>query len=390
MRRAVAALPAAVLLAACGAGGDAPRGTDRGEDAAAGAATGKIASAERQPQAPLRLKLVRVASGLESPVHLTAPRSEPDRLYVVEQAGRIRVIVRGRLRPAPFLDIRDRVTSGGEQGMFAVAFDPNYARNRRLYVHYTDRNGNTRVVRYRSDGRRVLERSARRLLFVDQPYSNHNGGQLAFGPDGRLYLGLGDGGSGGDPENRAQSLSTRLGKILRLNVNRAGATWRIAGYGLRNPWRFSFDRATGDLYVGDVGQAAWEEVSFTPRGSVGLENYGWDVYEGRARYENKEPNPRGKLVFPIVVYPLGGSRGHCSVVGGFAYRGGRMPTLRGRYFYGDYCSGSVWSLRVRDGNAVGVRREPFTVPLLTSFGESARGELFLVSHKGVVYRLGSS
>ena len=377
-------LLAAVLAAGCGAEAERPP-----SGGTATPSSGKASGAARaQSEAALRLRLVRVASGFDGPVHVASTRSEPDRLYVVEQSGRIRVIVRGRVRAAAFLDIRDRVRSGGEQGLFAIAFHPRYAVNRKLYVHYTDRNGDTRVVQYRSDGRRVLERTRRQLLFVDQPYSNHNGGQLAFGPDRYLYVGLGDGGAGSDPENRAQRLSTKLGKILRRNVNRAGSRWHIVGYGLRNPWRFSFDRRTGDLYVGDVGQSAWEEVSFTRRGSAGLENYGWDVYEGRSIHERKRPNPAGRLVMPIAVYPLEG--GHCAVTGGFVYRGSRMPALRGRYFYGDYCSGTVWSLRVEGGRARGLRREPFRVELLSSFGESARGELYLASHRGTIYRLGAS
>jgi glucose/arabinose dehydrogenase len=383
MRLALALL-VIVLAAACGANenGTSPDG------AAAPGSRERSGVAAAQTESALRLRLVRVASGFDGPVHVASTRSEPGRLYVVEQAGRIRVIVRGRVRAAPFLDIRDLVQSGGEQGLFAVAFHPRYAVNRKLYVHYTDRNGDTRVVQYRSNGRRVLERTRWQLLFVDQPYANHNGGQLAFGPGGLLYLGLGDGGGGGDPENRAQRLSTKLGKILRRNVNRPRSRWRIVSYGLRNPWRFSFDRKTGDLYIGDVGQNAWEEVSFTRRRSAGLENYGWDVYEGRAIYERKRPNPAGRLVRPIAVYPLAGP--HCAVTGGFAYRGSRMPALRGRYFYGDYCSGIVWSLRVSGGRATRQRREPFRVPALSSFGESARGELYLVSHNGTIYRLGAS
>jgi glucose/arabinose dehydrogenase len=384
MMRLALAFLVTVLAAACGANEEA---TPSGDAAAPGSDEGSgVAAAEAE--SALRLRLVKVASGFDGPVHVASTPSEPDRLYVVEQVGRIRVIVRGRVRAGAFLDIRDLVQSGGEQGLFAVAFHPRYAQNRKLYVHYTDRNGDTRVVQYRSDGRRVLERTRRQLLFVDQPAANHNGGQLAFGPDGLLYLGLGDGGGGGDPENRAQRLSTKLGKILRRNVNRAASRWQIVGYGLRNPWRFSFDRQTGDLYVGDVGQSAWEEVSFTRRGSAGLENYGWDVYEGRAIYEQKQPNPTGKLVMPIAVYPLDGP--HCAVTGGFVYRGSRMPALRGRYFYGDYCSGIVWSLRVEGGRATSRRQEPFKVELLSSFGESARGELYLASHNGTIYRLGAS
>ena len=338
----------------------------------------------RQAQQRVRLRVVPLAARFSSPVHETAPRSERNRLYVVEQGGTIRVLVNGRLRAEPFLDIRRLVLSGGEQGLLSVAFHPNYARNRRFYVYYTDRGSDIRVAEYRSDGARAIPDSARTLFVIDHPFSNHNGGQLAFGPDGRLYAGTGDGGSGGDPGNRAQNLASLLGKLLRIDVNRPNERPQIVAYGLRNPWRFSFDRRTGDLYIGDVGQSRWEEVDFTPRNSPGLENYGWDVYEGRSIYENKRPNPAGRLVWPIAVYNLGG---RCSVVGGFVYRGQRSPRLRGRYFYGDYCTGEVWSLRVVRGRARTLRRERFRVPSLSSLGEDARGELYLASLNGRIYRL---
>jgi glucose/arabinose dehydrogenase len=328
------------------------------------------------------LRLERVTS-LTAPLHVAAPRSEPNRIYVVEQDGRIRVVQGRRVRT--FLDIRGRVQSGGEQGLLSVAFHPAYRQNRRFYVNYTDNNGHTRVVEYRSNGARALLGTARQLLFVRQPYANHNGGQLAFGPDGRLYVGMGDGGSGGDPENRAQNLRERLGKLLRLNVNRRGARWEMVGYGLRNPWRFSFDRATGDLYIGDVGQNAWEEIDFTLRNSPGLENYGWDVYEGRAIYEQKQPNPAGRLVEPIHVYRRAG--GECSVTGGFVYRGRAIPSLRGRYIFGDFCSGRIWTLRVVNGRATDVRQERIRAENLSSFGEDARGELYATSLTGGVYRI---
>jgi glucose/arabinose dehydrogenase len=329
------------------------------------------------------LRLERVAT-LDAPLHAAAPRSEPGRLYVVEQAGRIRVLVNGRPRATPFLDIRNLVRSGGEQGLLSVAFHPGYARNRRFYVDYTDRNGDTRVVEYRSNGTRALPGTARQLLFVDQPYPNHNGGQLAFGPDGYLYVGMGDGGAGGDPQNRAQNLGDRLGKLLRLNVNRSGAQWQIVGYGLRNPWRFAFDRANGDLYLADVGQGEWEEIDYLPRRSPGLENYGWDVYEGREVYERKALNPAGRLVQPVHVYSHGEG---CSVTGGFVYRGRAVPSLRGRYVFGDYCSGTIWTLRVAGGRATGVRRERIRVDSLSSFGEDARGELYATSLDGGVFRI---
>ena len=326
---------------------------------------------------------VVVARGLDAPVQVTAPRNEARRLYVVEQRGTIRVIERGTLRDGFFLDLRGQVVAGGEQGLLGLAFDPKYATNRFIYVNYTDTSGDTRVIRYRTDGTRALETTARPLLQVDQPYANHNGGGLAFGPDGFLYVGTGDGGSGGDPENRAQNMQSLLGKMLRLNVRSPDSPPAIVALGLRNPWRYSFDRLTGDLYIGDVGQGALEEVSFTLRKSPGVENYGWDVYEGSRRFEDKSAGP-GRLVFPVFEYGRG--RG-CSIVGGHVYRGRARPAERGRYTMGDYCSGIVWSLRVVGGEGRGVRTEAFRIPSLTSFGEDAAGELYATSHEGVVYRI---
>jgi glucose/arabinose dehydrogenase len=323
---------------------------------------------------------------LSSPLDVTAPRSDRTRLFVVEQGGRIRVALRGRLLARPFLDIRRLVVAGGEQGLLGLAFHPNYARNKRFYVNYTDTNGDTRVVEYRANraGTAALPRTARRLLFVNQPYANHNGGGLAFGPDGLLYVGMGDGGSGGDPENRAQNMRTLLGKMVTINVNARRPAPRIVALGLRNPWRFAFDRARGDLYIGDVGQNAWEEIDYTPRRSPGLENYGWDAYEGRARFEQKGIRV-GRLVMPIEVYSSRG--GECSVTGGVVYRGSAVPDARGRYFYGDYCSGAIWSLRVVNGRSTDLRREPFRIEGLSSFGEDAAGELYATSLEGGVYRL---
>lgn len=348
-------------------------------------AEGGAPEADATAEAKLKLRLVEVADGLASPVHVAAAPGEPDRVYIVEQAGTIRVLEDGKLRSGAFLDIRSLVESGGEQGLLSVAFHPRFATNGRFYVDYTDKRGDTRVVEYEARaGAAPVKR--RQLLWVDQPYENHNGGQLAFGPDGLLYVGMGDGGSGGDPENRAQNLSSRLGKLLRLNVDRAGAKWQLAGYGLRNPWRFSFDRSSGDLWIADVGQDEWEEIDLTPRSSPGLENYGWDVYEGRDRYDDKAANPAGTLVFPLHVY---GREDGCSVTGGFVYRGSAIPAARGRYFFGDYCSGRIWSLRQQSGRATDVKRHSIEVESLSSFGEGPGGELYLVSLDGAVYRLAS-
>jgi glucose/arabinose dehydrogenase len=336
-------------------------------------------------QVQLRMRVI--ATGFDSPVYVGAPRSEPNRLYVVEKPGVIRVLVNGKLRSEPFLDIRSRVgDDDSEQGLLSVAFHPKYATNHRFFVDYTDKSGDTRVVEFRSNGTVGLPGTARQVLFVNQPYSNHNGGQLQFGPDGKLYVGMGDGGSGGDPNNYAQNLRSRLGKLLRLNVDKAGASWQIAGYGLRNPWRFSWDRATRDLYIGDVGQSAWEEVDLrTPAQQRGLNNYGWRVWEGRARYTaGQKVNPRGRLVFPIAVYSHDAG---CSITGGYVYRGKALPSARGRYFYGDYCSGTIWSLRAVKGKLRGLRREAFRVPNLSSFGEDAGGELYAVGLGGELYKL---
>jgi glucose/arabinose dehydrogenase len=329
------------------------------------------------------LRLVLVAR-VDEPVHVTAPRSEPNNLYIVGKGGRIRVRIRGRLRARPFLDISGLVSTGGEQGLLSMAFHPRYARNHLFYVNYTDRAGDTRVIEYRSRGLTRSPKRSRQILFVDQPYSNHNGGQVAFGPDGYLYVGMGDGGSGGDPENRAQNLGSLLGKILRINVNVRRPKPVVIGYGLRNPWRFSFDRKTGDLYIGDVGQDSWEEIDFTRRGTPGLENYGWRVYEGRARYTADEnPNPAGHLVFPIIVSP---NPPHCSVIGGFVYRGSAVPAARGRYFFGDNCANRIRSLAAPGSTTA--RDEPMRVDGLSSFGEDARGELYLTSvQSGNVYKL---
>jgi glucose/arabinose dehydrogenase len=322
-----------------------------------------------------------VARGFNAPVLVTPAPGDRGGLYVVEQPGRI-IRVQGNRRSL-VLDIRRNVTYGGEQGLLGLAFHPRYAENRLLYVAYTAFDHRNVVARYRTRGTRVVASTRTILLSVPDPYGNHNGGHLAFGPDGLLYTTIGDGGAGGDPEDRAQDTSSLFGKLLTLDVSRSNARWEVAALGLRNAWRFSFDRATGDLYLGDVGQSAIEEIDFTPRRSPGLENYGWDLYEGSRRFEAGDPSV-GRLVFPIFEY--GHSEG-CSVTGGFVYRGRARASERGRYYFGDYCSGTIWSLRVSSGEASGVRRESFRVDSLTSFGETAAGELYAVSHGGTIYRL---
>lgn len=328
------------------------------------------------------LRLTVFASGFSSPVHVAAPRNEPGKLYVVEQGGTIQVLVNGKRRATPFLNVSSLIRSGDEQGLLSVAFHPSYAKNKRFYVNYTDLRGDTRVVEYRSDGTKAIPSTSRQLLLVKQPYENHNGGQLAFGPNGRLYVGMGDGGSGGDPQNRAQNMKSLLGKLLSLNVATKGI--RIEALGLRNPWRFSFDRKTGDLYIGDVGQAAWEEIDWLPRNSPGLENFGWDAKEGTSNFPAGSTLGVGRYVGPIAQY---NHEAGISVTGGFVYRGQAVPPAAGRYFYGDFGSGTIWSLKMSGGTAQGFRREPFRVSNLSSFGEDAAGELYAVSLSGTIYRL---
>jgi glucose/arabinose dehydrogenase len=324
-----------------------------------------------------------VASGFAEPVLVTSARRQPNVLYVVEQTGRIIRLASGRRNV--FLDLRSTVEAGGERGLLGLAFHPRYPRDRRLYVAYTTAEQNV-VVEYRANasGTAVVRASRRVLLAVEDPYSNHNGGHVAFGPDGYLYTTIGDGGAGGDPENRAQDPASLFGKLLRFNVDRRPPQPEVAALGLRNAWRFSFDRANGDLYLGDVGQGEIEEIDYTKYPSPGLENYEWDVREGTRSFEDKAYGP-GRPIGPIAEYDHGQG---CSVTGGYVYRGRAVRAAIGRYFYGDYCSGRVWSLVVRNGRASGLRAEPaLRVEGLSSFGEGAGGELYLVSHTGNIYRL---
>jgi glucose/arabinose dehydrogenase len=341
-----------------------------GSACAAGASTEQVDRATFKPR-PL-------ASGFSQPVFVTGAKGEPGRLYVVEQGGRILVLQNGRRRSTPLLDIRRLVTAQGEQGLLGLAFHPSYPNVRKLYVQYTARDGSTKLVEYRTNGTRAS--SPRQLFSSRDPYGNHNGGMLAFGPNGRLYFTMGDGGAGGDPEDRSQSMRSLFGKLLSINVATKGI--KIEALGLRNAWRFSFDRANGDLYIGDVGQGELEEIDYVPAASPGLENYGWDVYEGRSRFEDKPLGP-GKLVQPVAQYSHDNG---CSVTGGYVYRGSNA-LLRGRYIYGDYCSGIIWSFKIADGKATELRRERFKVESVTSFGQDIAGELYAVSHGGTIYRL---
>jgi glucose/arabinose dehydrogenase len=346
------------------------------------------------------IALQQVVTGLSQPVHLTHAGDGSGRLFIVEQRGSIRVVRRGKLLPTPFLDISRLVRSGGEQGLLSVAFHPRYATNGLFYVNYTDRAGGTVVARYRAsaDPDRAEAASALVVLSVPQPYPNHNGGQLQFGPDGTLYIGMGDGGSAGDPHGHAQNPNSLLGKMLRIDVNvppyavpktnpfvgPGPPRDEIWALGLRNPWRFSFDRRSGDLYIADVGQDSWEEVDVQTAGSRGGENYGWNIMEGAECFSPPSGCSRAGLTMPVATYRTGQN---CSITGGYVYRGTQVPTLIGTYIFGDYCSGRIWGLRKSD-RAVWAMRELLDTALrISSFGEDEGGELYVVDHGGAIYRL---
>lgn len=319
-----------------------------------------------------QLRIELVAKGFRQPVDVVAAPGEPGRVYVVERAGRVRVVEGSTVRPAPFLDIRDRVRSGGLLGLFSIAFSPRYRTDRRAYAMYSGGGGNVYIVELRvRDGRAHVARTLLRVRTSANAYA-HVGGQLAFGPGGRLNVGVGD---GGDPA-AAQDHTSLLGKILSLDVDDPRPTPALVALGLRNPWRFSFDRLTGDLFVGDVGEVSWEEIDVVRHDTRGVVNFGWDAYEGRAPHPGTRAEPPADAVPPLVQYHHPG-RGCAAVIGGFVYRGARLPQARGRYFYGDTCSGAVWSIRA-DSRFPKPRREPIGVGQLSSFGEDARGELYLV------------
>ena len=341
----------------------------------------------------------RIATGFASPTYVTSAPDDPATLYVVEQGGLIRIVRGGRVT-GTFLDIRNKVLFEGEHGLLGLAFHPDFAHNHLFYVDYSDVHGDTRVVEYHSAGGVADPASARELLFVQQPYPNHKGGQLAFDANGLLYVGMGDGGTNpdngptgiGDPENRAQNPDSRLGKLLRIDPLKHEG-WETVAYGLRNPWRFSFDRQTGNLWIGDVGAATFEEVDFRPAARVGsTANYGWSRYEARRTYNAAITLRAGTdVVFPTWSYHhtfTGPGGGDCGVIGGYVYRGARVRAARGRYFFGDLCSGRVWSFRVGpNGRASKVATMRSFVPALSSFGEAANGELYALGYNGALYAL---
>ncbi|MGH8936715.1 MAG: PQQ-dependent sugar dehydrogenase, partial [Acidimicrobiia bacterium] len=344
--------------------------------------------------------LETVATGLSQPLFVTAPPGD-SRLFIVEKTGAIRIVSDGALRAEPFLDLSGRVSGGSEQGLLGMAFHPGYAQNGRFFVHFTNLDGDTRLVEFQvsdDDPHRADPASERLVLAQDQPFANHNGGMVLFGPDGDLYLALGDGGGSGDPNGHGQNPDTRLGTILRLDVDGAhpyeippdnpfvdgGGAQEVWAYGLRNPWRIAIDPPTGLLYVADVGQGSWEEVNVEAAGAGGL-NYGWSIMEGAHCFDPPSGCDSTGLELPALEYPI--PEEGCAVIGGFVYRGSDLPELQGHYFYGDLCGGWVRSFLYQDGQATFEKEWFQDVGTIYSFGTDAAGELYVAVAEGTVYRL---
>jgi cysteine-rich repeat protein len=359
------------------------------------------------PVAGTAITAQRVASGLDQPLFVTAPPHDVSRIFIVEKTGRIKVVKWGALLPTPFLDLHTQVSNGSEQGVLGLAFHPNYVNNGRFFVDYTDTSGNTVVSQFQvSANPDVAAPSETAILHVTQPFANHNGGDIIFGPDGFLYIALGDGGSAGDPQGNGQNTNTLLGKLLRIDVDSAspyasppsnpffGATPgldEIWAYGLRNPWRFSFDRLNGDLYIGDVGQDSWEEVDYQPASSSGGQNYGWNVMEGTHCFNPSSGCNQTGLTLPVLEYPHNPG---CSITGGYVYRGCMMPDLRGTYFYGDFCAAFIRTFQIVNGTPTNLQDRTAdlasggsVINSLSSFGEDARGELYICDLGGEVFKI---
>ena len=385
MRKPIAFLPALVVLAGCTEPTAPPPTSVPQADSHLG---------------ELHLALDTVATGLTRPLLVASPPGDRRTLFIVEQRGRIMILRDGVLRAEPFLDISTQVAGGGEQGLLGLAFHPDYALNRRFFVNYTDLAGDTRIVEYLAERpvTHAIPSSARELIFVDQPAVNHNGGMLAFGPDGYLYIALGDG--GGTNSANGQRTNTMLGKILRIDVDgahpyavpadnpfvgRADTLSEIWHLGLRNPWRFSFDRANGRMFIADVGAAVYEEVNVVAPGRGGV-NFGWNTMEGPSCWRFATCDRRG-LQRPVYWYTHDPA---CSITGGYVYRGAAMRELRGAYFFTDFCTGVVSSFVYRAGQVSELRdwsADIGTVAFPTSFGEDARGELYITTRGGDVYKL---
>ena len=355
---------------------------------------------------PASYQFTEVAGGLSFPIDLTNAGDGTGRMFILEKQGDVRVVSGGQLQSTPFLDIRDRVrSSGSEQGLLGIAFSPDFKQNGYFYVDYIDLNGNTVISRFSADPTASPSSQAgdpaseKIILTVEQPYSNHNGGHIIFGPDGYLYIGMGDGGSAGDPKGNGQNLNTLLGKMLRIDVNHgdpysipagnpfansSGGLPEIWAYGLRNPWQFSFDPLTGDLYIGDVGQDNWEEIDYLPSGYSALPaNFGWSLMEGDHPYKPIQNMP-ADLISPVAEYSHAYG---CSVTGGDVYRGKSLAAFYGIYLYSDYCSGTVWGL-IHEPDGSWQNQTLFETGVnVTGFGTDENGELYFVSKQGGLYEL---
>ena len=372
------------------------------------------------------LSSIEIADGFKKPLFITSYPTDSNLLYVVEQAGRIIVIENGEKLKRPFLDIKKQVVNpnrpGDERGLLGFAFHPNHTKNGKFYINYMNNDGYTVVSEFTVKNKQRANHSSERILFdLKQPFSNHNGGHMAFGPDGYLYISIGDGGKSGDPNNAGQDLNTIFGKVIRIDVNQTpygipksnpyygqenkrGEIW---AWGLRNVWRFSFDRKNGDIFYGDVGQNKWEEINYEPSNSKGGINYGWRIMEARHCYNPEDNCNESGLTQPILEYPNDANYMRtltgmdqpdvdgCSVTGGYVYRGKKIKGLQGTYLFGDYCSGNVWSFKVENGKAVEFQNRTEEINLaegeftnyISSFGEDADGELYIIDYNGGVYKI---
>jgi glucose/arabinose dehydrogenase len=398
MRRGLALVSLAVLLsAACTSESAPPVASPPSSDGTTPpTASSPGPSASAGPDlSKVDVRLAPIAQ-LDAPIAMAVREGDPA-LYVAQRGGQVVAIRGGMVDPTPVLDVSGIISAGGEQGLLGLAFSPD---GTFLYVNYTDTNGDTNIAEYRMAGNRAEANSARRVLFIDQPYSNHNGGNIVFGPDGYLYIGMGDGGSQGDPSGNGQNLGGLLAKMLRIAprpigeapyrvppgnpfIGRAGARPEVWAYGLRNPWRWEFDRETGDLWIGDVGGSGREEIDFQPAGSHGGENYGWNVTEGTVVHGDKPP---AGWVQPVFEYPTH-QDGTCAVVGGFVYRGTAVPSMVGAYLYSDNCNGTINALVLKNGRVTEHRSLGVDAGAPSSFGQDQDGELYVLSLTGPVYKI---
>ena len=375
---------------------------------------------------------VLIADGYKKPVFITSYPNNAKLLYIVEQAGLIKIINDGKKLSRPFFDINKRVVNpnrpGDERGLLGFAFHPNHTNNGKFYINYMDNDGNTIVSEFSTNSElRANHKSERIILKLTQPYGNHNGGDIQFGPDGYLYISIGDGGKAGDPLNAGQDLSSLFGKIIRIDIEQKpygipksnpffgqkDKREEIWAWGLRNVWRFSFDKQTGDKYLADVGQNKWEEVNFEPASSKGGLNYGWRIMEANHCYDPKENCPTEGLIKPIIEYPNDANHPAfafriieelsfsetdvegCSVTGGYVYRGQKIKSMQGQYIFGDYCSGNIWTLKVVNGKAINFKNRTEEINIgggefttyISSFGQDSDGEIYIIDYNGGIYKL---